>query len=178
MALMKFIRLFLVTRHGRQPQLRGCVFCCSENIAQVQSAFASAEVDLDPIWNYSPEVFLSIPHYTYEQHNSIDRPPPWLATTLRPCKTVLKPHQLSALIFLLNNECTTNNTASALWRHNDNAWIQNICNEEVNTLLMEDRDHSRPQGSILADDYGLGKDSDNSCTHSGHQQPRKAFLRG
>jgi hypothetical protein len=116
------------------------VFCRSENVAQVWSAFASAEVDLDPIWNYNPEVFFSIPHYTSEQHISIDTPPPWLATLLCPCKTVLKPHQLSALKFLLNAKCTNNNTASALWQHNDNAWIRNVCNEEVNVRLRDAKD--------------------------------------
>jgi hypothetical protein len=156
LALIK-LQLFLVTRKGRQPQLRGCVFCRSENVAQVWSTFASTEVDLDPIWNYNPEVFFSIPHYTSEQHNSIDTPPPWLATLLRPCKTVLKPHQLSALKSLLNNECTNNKTALALWGHNNNAWIQNISNEEVNTLLIADPESTRPRGSILADDMGLGK---------------------
>ena len=134
------------------------MFCRSENVAQVWSAFASAEVHLDPIWNYNPEVFFSIPHYTSEQHNSIDTPPPWLATLLCPCKTVLKPHQLSALYkFLLNNECTNNKTSSALWGHNNNAWIQNISNKEVNTLLIADPESTRPRGSILADNMGLGK---------------------
>ena len=155
-ALIK-LQLFLVTRNGRQPQLRGCVFCRSENIAQVQSAFSTAKVDLDPIWNYNPVVFFSIPHYTSDTHNSIDRPPPWLAALLIPCKTVLKPHQLSALKFLLNNERSTSNTSSALWTHKDNAWIRKYCDEEVNTPTMDDPDNSRSRGSILADDMGLGK---------------------
>ncbi|OAV85250.1 hypothetical protein PTTG_30665 [Puccinia triticina 1-1 BBBD Race 1] len=122
-----------------------------------KNSFAAAEVELSPIWNYSPDVFFSIPHFTSEttrDYNS--RLPAWISTSLQKCKTNMKPHQISALKFLLKNEDSQNNKPESLWYHHDNAWLRSYFEEDSNSSA-EERNDNRSQGSILADDMGLGK---------------------
>ncbi|OAV85921.1 hypothetical protein PTTG_30194 [Puccinia triticina 1-1 BBBD Race 1] len=68
----------------------------------------------------------------------------------------MKPHQISALNFLLKNEDSENNKPEALWYHHDNAWLRNYCEKDSNSSAKEPN-HNRSQGLILADDMGLGK---------------------
>ncbi|OAV91561.1 hypothetical protein PTTG_27916 [Puccinia triticina 1-1 BBBD Race 1] len=68
----------------------------------------------------------------------------------------MKPHQISALNFLLKKEDSENNKPEALWYHHDNAWLRNYCEKDSNSSAKEPN-HNRSQGSILADDMGLGK---------------------
>ncbi|EFP79715.2 uncharacterized protein PGTG_06036 [Puccinia graminis f. sp. tritici CRL 75-36-700-3] len=156
-ALVK-LRAFLVTKNCITPQLRGCVFSRSKKIPEVQSAFAASEVELTPIWNYNPDVFFKIPHFTsrISPNSPFAGPPPTLSASLRQCRTNLKSHQLSALSFLLRNEHPNNNTKD-LWYHDDNAWLRHYFDEESVSSETEPPEDDRSQGSILADDMGLGK---------------------
>ncbi|KAA1068420.1 hypothetical protein PGT21_025611 [Puccinia graminis f. sp. tritici] len=128
-ALVK-LRAFLVTKNCITPQLRGCVFSRSEKIPEVQSAFQASEVELTPIWNYNPDVFFKIPHFTSR----------------------ISPNSP----FLLRNEHPNNNTKD-LWYHDDNAWLRHYFDEESVSSETEPPEDDRSQGSILADDMGLGK---------------------
>ncbi|OAV85795.1 hypothetical protein PTTG_30265, partial [Puccinia triticina 1-1 BBBD Race 1] len=150
------IRAFVVTLPGAQLELRGCVFSCYKNVALVQSAFKAARVELTTIWNYNPSVFFEIPHYADNsaQDGGIAKED-WLAPAFRLCRTKLKPHQLTALRFLRENESSHQNP-SLVWNHPSNAWLRSFTSRagiETTAKLKV----SRSRGSILADNMGLGK---------------------
>ncbi|EHS63749.1 uncharacterized protein PGTG_21841 [Puccinia graminis f. sp. tritici CRL 75-36-700-3] len=102
----------------------------SKKIPEVQSAFQASEVKLTPIWNYNPDVFFKIPHFTSQ----------------------ISPNSP----FLLRNEHPNNNSKD-LWYHNNNAWLRHYFDEESVSSKTEPPKDDRLQGSILADDMGLGK---------------------
>ncbi|OAV85026.1 hypothetical protein PTTG_30858, partial [Puccinia triticina 1-1 BBBD Race 1] len=150
------IKAFVVTLPGDQLELRGCVFSRHKNVSLVKNAFEAAHVELTPIWNYNPSLFFEIPHLTFN-HVGDDgiAQEDWLAPALRQCWTNLKPHQLTALRFLRNNE-SPNNDPVLVWNHPINAWLHPLIHQagiNPTSNLMA----SRCRGSILADDMGLGK---------------------
>ncbi|OAV92444.1 hypothetical protein PTTG_27651 [Puccinia triticina 1-1 BBBD Race 1] len=146
------VRAFVVNHHRVRTKVWGCVFSRSEHISHIQAAFAAAGVDLTPIWNYNPSLFFDIPHYVV--HRDVNASQAWLVSAIRQCRTNLHPHQLAALDFLRKNESASNNTMQ-LWRHPTNAWIHSSMGESGSNNLA----HPTPttQGSILADNMGLGK---------------------
>ncbi|OAV85929.1 hypothetical protein PTTG_30186 [Puccinia triticina 1-1 BBBD Race 1] len=150
------LRAFIVTNSGFEAELRGCVFSRSENITRVQLAFAAAQIELTPIWNYNPAVFFEIPHVVIDQPSEDVTRRAWAEAALRRCRTQLKPHQLDALDFIRNNEyCETD--PLSLWNDSANAWLRAFmyqCGCEVTGGDLRERSS---RGSILADDMGLGK---------------------
>ncbi|OAV85888.1 hypothetical protein PTTG_30209, partial [Puccinia triticina 1-1 BBBD Race 1] len=123
------------------------------------SAFETAQVELSPIWNYNPDVFFKIPHLISQSSvdHEISNPPTSLAAAINQCRTNLKSHQLSALQFLLRNEDPENNETEALWYNNDNSWLRDYFDEEQDLSETETLEEGRAQGSILANNMGLGK---------------------
>ncbi|OAV86471.1 hypothetical protein PTTG_29887 [Puccinia triticina 1-1 BBBD Race 1] len=147
------LRAFVVIRRGAQPELWGCVFAHSEHVNRIQEAFAAAQVELIPIWNYNPHLFFDIPQSVAGgTEASATATHGGLLGSLRQCRTQLKPHQLTAIEFLRKNK-SPNNEAWSLWLHPVNAWIRSLMNEETPEIPNE----FKSRGSILADDMGLGK---------------------
>ncbi|OAV97879.1 hypothetical protein PTTG_25860 [Puccinia triticina 1-1 BBBD Race 1] len=139
-----------------QPELWGCVFSRSEHIHRIQTSFAAASVKLMPIWNYNPRLFFDIPHFVSERpEGDVMGGERWLGVALRQCRTNLKPHQMSALQFLQKNE-SANHDTRLLWNHPAHAWIRRHT-DDAGIRTAHDETDNRPQGSILADNMGLGK---------------------
>ncbi|OAV92768.1 hypothetical protein PTTG_27533 [Puccinia triticina 1-1 BBBD Race 1] len=148
---------FVVSRRGVPPELRGCVFSRAKDIHRVQMAFRASNIDLTPMWNYNPSVFFDIPQVEFvrlETHEVTARQP-WVTRALCQCRTALKPHELTALLFLRNNK-TADTDPMVLWNHPTNAWICS-CVDQTGFNPLSDSTSPRAQGSILADNMGLGK---------------------
>ncbi|OAV99759.1 hypothetical protein PTTG_25286 [Puccinia triticina 1-1 BBBD Race 1] len=151
------VRAFVVSRRGVPPELRGCVFSRAKDIHRVQMAFRASNIDLTPIWNYNPSAFFDIPQVEFvrTEAHEVTAQQPWVTRALCQFRTALKPHQLTALLFLRNNE-TANADPMVLWNHPTNAWIRS-CVDQTGFNPLGDSTSPRAQGSILADNMGLGK---------------------
>ncbi|OAV90434.1 hypothetical protein PTTG_28320 [Puccinia triticina 1-1 BBBD Race 1] len=154
-SLMK-IHAFVVIQRGVQPQLGGCVFSRLEHIQHIQTAFAAAHLELTPLRNYNPSLYFDIPHFASDMAEAaMTANNAGVATALQQCRTKLKAHQLTALEFLRTNESSVDQKL-ALWRHPGNVWLRRFTAQAgINT--PDNSTKTQSQGSILADDMGLGK---------------------
>ena len=102
------ILAYLVTTSSTVPQLRGCIFSFSRKEQSIVKAFRNAQISLNPIWNYDPNIFYNTPHTTRHEANLV-LDPRLFQTTRAHCRTTLKHHQAQALQFLINNESPERN---------------------------------------------------------------------
>ncbi|KNZ63043.1 hypothetical protein VP01_1193g6 [Puccinia sorghi] len=106
---------------------------------------------MDP--SYRAEEFWEIPHSLHVnvgKHLVPEKP-------IHGCKKTLLVHQQEALEFILELELPESSTLSRFWNSSTSEWLKHLFDHLLNTRITKGPFNHHNQGSILADDIGLGK---------------------
>ncbi|OAV92205.1 hypothetical protein PTTG_27699 [Puccinia triticina 1-1 BBBD Race 1] len=129
------------------------LFVASGHTPEVLKIFEESGLKVKIIKGYRPENCSGIPHSLHLEVGQRLA----LAKPIHGCKTALLTHQQQALEFILELESPESSALSAFWNSSTCAWLKQLFDHSANTGKTKCYINHKNQGSILANDMGLGK---------------------
>ncbi|OAV87096.1 hypothetical protein PTTG_29578 [Puccinia triticina 1-1 BBBD Race 1] len=125
----------------------------SEHAAKVLGMFEESHLKLKVVEGYRPEKCLGIPHSLHAKVGQQSAP----TKLVHGCKTPLLKHQQQAVEFITKLEYPESTTLSEFWNSLTCEWLKQAFYRKVNTGRTQEQINHNNQGSILAENMGLGK---------------------
>ncbi|KNF02440.1 hypothetical protein PSTG_04346 [Puccinia striiformis f. sp. tritici PST-78] len=129
------------------------LFSASEHSAEVLRIFEENNLRVEIIKGYCPDKCSGVPHALHAEIGQRAAP----GKLVHGCKTPLLTHQQQAVEFILKLESPGSTTLSTFWSSSTCNWLRQAFYHTATTGRTTERINHNSQGSILADNMGLGK---------------------
>ncbi|KNZ62314.1 hypothetical protein VP01_1287g3 [Puccinia sorghi] len=149
------------------------LFSRSDQITQILQILAESNFKIRMVDGYCPEQCWGIPHSLHLEHARRSG----TATLLHGCNTLLLTHQQKALEFIQKLESPESTILSSFWHSTVCNWLREWVQCLVKTGKTRAHIHPHTQGSILANDMGLGKTLTSLALVTSSKHAAKSFAR-